>query len=106
METTFQTSFIPKQPVTEQKQSRVSSSVNILLFLSVIIFIVSVIAAGLVYFYKATLNYKEVETDKEDAALKVTLKGLKGGHSGLEIHEGRGNANKLMVRFVREAIEE
>lgn len=54
----------------------------------------------------ATLKYKEVETDKEDSALKVTLKGLKGGHSGLEIHEGRGNANKLMVRFVREAIEE
>lgn len=54
----------------------------------------------------ATLNYKEAETDKEDSALKVTLKGLKGGHSGLEIHEGRGNANKLMVRFVREAIEE
>ncbi|WP_018463008.1 aminoacyl-histidine dipeptidase [Segatella paludivivens] len=54
----------------------------------------------------ATLKYKEVETDKEDSALKVTLKGLKGGHSGLEIHEGRANANKLMVRFVREAIEE
>lgn len=52
-----------------------------------------------------TLNYKEVETDLEDAALKVTLKGLRGGHSGLEIHEGRANANKLMVRFVREAIE-
>lgn len=52
-----------------------------------------------------TLNYKEVETDPEDAALKVTLKGLRGGHSGLEIHEGRANANKLMVRFVREAIE-
>lgn len=54
----------------------------------------------------ATLDYKEVETDLEDAALKVTLKGLKGGHSGLEIHEGRGNANKLMVRFVYEAIKE
>ena len=53
-----------------------------------------------------TLDYKEVETDPEDAAVKVTLKGLRGGHSGLEIHEGRGNANKLMVRFVREAIEE
>ena len=52
-----------------------------------------------------TLDYKEVETDLEDAALKVTLKGLRGGHSGLEIHEGRANANKLMVRFVREAIE-
>lgn len=54
----------------------------------------------------ATLNYKEAETDKEDAAVRVTLKGLRGGHSGLEIHEGRANANKLMVRFVREAIEE
>ena len=52
-----------------------------------------------------TLDDKEVETDPEDAALKVTLKGLRGGHSGLEIHEGRANANKLMVRFVREAIE-
>ena len=54
----------------------------------------------------ATLSYKEVETCPEDSAVKVTLKGLRGGHSGLEIHEGRGNANKLMVRFVREAIEE
>ena len=54
----------------------------------------------------ATLDYKEADTDSEDAAVRVTLQGLKGGHSGLEIHEGRGNANKLMVRFVREAIEE
>jgi len=54
----------------------------------------------------ATLEYKEVETDAEDVAYRVTLKGLRGGHSGLEIHEGRANANKLMVRFVREAIEE
>ena len=54
----------------------------------------------------ATLEYKEVETDPDDAAVRVTIKGLRGGHSGLEIHEGRGNANKLMVRLVREAIEE
>ncbi len=54
----------------------------------------------------ATLDYKEAETDKDDAAVKVVLKGLKGGHSGLEIHEGRGNANKLMARFVHEAIAE
>ena len=54
----------------------------------------------------ATLDYKEVETDKDDAAVKVTLKGLKGGHSGIEINEGRANANKCMVRFVREAIAE
>lgn len=53
----------------------------------------------------ATLGYKGVENDQE-AAVKVTLKGLKGGHSGLEIHEGRANANKEMVRFVRKAIAE
>ena len=56
--------------------------------------------------FTAELDYKEVATDTEDAALKVTLKGLRGGHSGLEIHEGRANANKLMVRFVRDAITE
>jgi len=54
----------------------------------------------------ATLEYKDAETCADDAAVRVTLKGLRGGHSGLEIHEGRANANKLMVRFVREAIEE
>ena len=54
----------------------------------------------------ATLDYKEVETDPEDVAVCVTLKGLRSGHSGLEIHEGRANANKLMARFVREAVEE
>ena len=53
-----------------------------------------------------TLDYKEVETDLQDAAVRVTLKGLRGGHSGLEIHEGRGNANKMMVQIVREAVEE
>ena len=54
----------------------------------------------------ATMEYKEAATDPEDAAIKVTLKGLKGGHSGLEIHEGRANANKLMARYVRDAIAE
>ena len=54
----------------------------------------------------ATLEYKEAETDPEDAAVKVTLKGLRGGHSGLEIGEGRANANKLMARFLRSAISE
>ena len=52
----------------------------------------------------ATLEYKEVEPEEGDIAVKVTLKGLRGGHSGLEINEGRANANKLLVRFVREAV--
>ena len=50
------------------------------------------------------LEYKEVETDPADIALKVTLKGLRGGHSGLEINEGRANANKLMARFMNQVI--
>ena len=54
----------------------------------------------------ATLEYKEAETDPEDAAVRVTVKGLRGGHSGLEINEGRGNANKLLVQIVRDAIED
>lgn len=54
----------------------------------------------------ATLEYKEVATDSTDAAVRVVLKGLKGGHSGLEIHLGRANVNKLMVRFVRDAVAE
>lgn len=54
----------------------------------------------------ATLDYQEAESDKTDAAVKITINGLKGGHSGLEICEGRGNANKMMVRIVREAIAE
>lgn len=52
----------------------------------------------------ATLKYQEVEAEETDVAVRVTLKGLRGGHSGLEINEGRANANKLMARFVRQAI--
>lgn len=39
-------------------------------------------------------------------AWKVSLKGLAGGHSGMEIHLGKGNANKLMNRFLLEATKE
>ena len=33
-------------------------------------------------------------------AFKLTLKGLTGGHSGVDIHKGRANANKLMNRVL------
>lgn len=52
----------------------------------------------------AALSYREEETDSDDAALCITLSGLLGGHSGLEINEGRGNANKMMARLVQDAI--
>ncbi len=52
----------------------------------------------------ATLEYKEEDTDPEDVALKVTLKGLRGGHSGIQIGWGHANANKLMARFLNQVI--
>lgn len=39
-----------------------------------------------------------------DVAVKLSLTGLKGGHSGVDIHLGRANANKLMFRFLKEAV--
>ena len=38
--------------------------------------------------------------DYSGAALTITLEGLQGGHSGVEIHKGRGNANMLMGRVL------
>ncbi len=52
----------------------------------------------------ATLDYKEEETSADDVAVKITITGLLGGHSGIQIPLGRGNANKMMVRILREAI--
>ena len=39
-----------------------------------------------------------------DVAVRLFIYGLKGGHSGLDIHLGRANANKLMMRFLKEAV--
>lgn len=36
----------------------------------------------------------------EGQALILTLKGLNGGHSGMQIHEGLGNSNKLIARLL------
>jgi len=54
----------------------------------------------------ASINwkFKPLPTAPDDIALKVTVSGLKGGHSGLDIILGRANANKLLFRFLKEAI--
>ncbi len=52
----------------------------------------------------ASLEYKEEEVPVGDAAVKIGIHNLLGGHSGLEINEGRGNANKMMARLVQDAI--
>lgn len=45
-------------------------------------------------------SYNEVSTPPNSIACKITVKGLGGGHSGMQIHEGRGNANKIMNRVL------
>jgi dipeptidase D len=50
----------------------------------------------------ATLAYKEEKLPKGYIAYKISLTGLKGGHSGLDIHLGRGNANKIMNKLLME----
>lgn len=54
----------------------------------------------------AKLKYNEEATDASMTAYNVTVKGLKGGHSGLDIHLGRGNANKVMNRVLRNAAKQ
>lgn len=48
-------------------------------------------------------NFKEKKAPAGHTAYKVSLTGLKGGHSGLDIHLGRGNANKIMNKLLMEA---
>ena len=51
------------------------------------------------------MNYAKVESTG-DAGLKISVTGLCGGHSGCDIHLGRGNANKIMNRLLWKAREQ
>jgi dipeptidase D len=51
----------------------------------------------------ATGNYTELQTTAGEVAFKIMVKGLTGGHSGMDIHLGRGNANKIMSAVLRNA---
>lgn len=46
-------------------------------------------------------KYKEEAVPAGSKAYKLALKGLKGGHSGMDINLGRGNSNKLLFRFLK-----
>ena len=50
-----------------------------------------------------TKDYAEEKSPKGMVAYKVTAKGLKGGHSGVDIALGRANSNKIMFRFLMQA---
>ena len=53
----------------------------------------------------ATRSYKEDETPEGSVGYTITVKGLKGGHSGMDIHKGLGNANKIMNRLLFDGFE-
>ena len=54
----------------------------------------------------AKFDFEPVEVEEGDIALKVVLKGCKGGHSGCDIHLQRANAIKLLFRFLKTAVSE
>ena len=53
----------------------------------------------------ANRSYQEEETPENSVGYTITVKGLKGGHSGMDIHKGLGNANKIMNRLLFDAFE-
>jgi dipeptidase D len=48
----------------------------------------------------ATFYYQEEAVPENSVALKISVAGLLGGHSGDDIHKNRGNANKILNRFL------
>ncbi len=53
----------------------------------------------------ATRTYAEEETPEASVGYKITVKGLNGGHSGMDINKGLGNANKIMNRLLFDGFE-
>lgn len=53
----------------------------------------------------ATGSYQEQEPEQGGATFEVRVKGLQGGHSGMDIIKGLGNANKIMNRILFEAAD-
>jgi len=43
---------------------------------------------------------ERLATDQSSKAFTLAIKGLRGGHSGVNIHQERGNANKLLSRLL------
>jgi len=48
-------------------------------------------------------SFNEVNTPTNSIGFTVAVTGLNGGHSGMDIHRGLGNANKIMNRLLYEA---
>ncbi len=47
----------------------------------------------------ASKTYTEVNVNQDSTCLNIVVNGLNGGHSGMDIHKGLGNANKILNRL-------
>ncbi|MBQ9666681.1 MAG: aminoacyl-histidine dipeptidase [Bacteroidaceae bacterium] len=53
----------------------------------------------------ANMEYQELNVNPDNMlCYNIVIKGLLGGHSGIEIFKGRANANKLMARILFAAV--
>lgn len=50
-------------------------------------------------------NYTQENTPDKTIAYQISVTGLQGGHSGMDIHKGLGNANKIMNRLLYNGYE-
>lgn len=55
---------------------------------------------------EASLEYKPQPALENCVARKIILKGLRGGHSGLEINQGRANGIKMLIRVIHDLLLE
>lgn len=53
----------------------------------------------------AERDYNEEEAPENSVGYTITVKGLNGGHSGMDIDKGLGNANKIMNRLLFDSFE-
>lgn len=53
----------------------------------------------------ATRSYELEETPEFKVGYTIEVKGLQGGHSGMDIHRGLGNANKILNRILFDGFE-
>lgn len=53
-----------------------------------------------------SVNIERHSVTAQQQSYQLTLKGLRGGHSGVDIHTGRANANKLLARFLKDHCQE
>ncbi len=49
-------------------------------------------------------SYEEIAVNENSISYEISVRGLLGGHSGMDIHRGRGNANKILNRILYQGI--